>query len=47
MDLAIGYDNFREVIDQKITFVDKNLFIKDFLDDKGTQFALITRPRRF
>jgi hypothetical protein len=47
MDLPIGYDNFRDVIDQKLTFVDKSLFIKEFLDDKGTQVALITRPRRF
>lgn len=47
MDLPIGYDNFRDVIDQKLTFVDKSLFIKEFLDDKGAQSVLITRPRRF
>lgn len=47
MDLPIGYDNFRDVIDQRLTLVDKSLLIKEFLDDKGTQVALITRPRRF
>jgi Predicted AAA-ATPase/PD-(D/E)XK nuclease superfamily len=47
VDLPIGYDNFRDVVDQRLTFVDKSLFIKDFLDDKGTQVVLITRPRRF
>lgn len=45
--LPIGYDNFRDVIDQKLTLVDKSLLIKEFLDDRGTQVALITRPRRF
>jgi hypothetical protein len=45
--LPIGYDNFRSVIDKKLTFVDKSLLIKDFLDDEGTQVALVTRPRRF
>jgi len=47
MDLPIGYDNFRDVIDQKLNFVDKSLLMKEFLDDKGTQVTLITRPRRF
>lgn len=45
--LPIGYDNFRDVIDRKLTFIDKSLLIKEFLDDGGTQVALITRPRRF
>lgn len=47
MDLPIGYDNFQEVVTQKLTFVDKSLLIKEFLDDRGTKVALITRPRRF
>jgi hypothetical protein len=45
--LPIGYDNFRDIIDRKLSFVDKSLFIKDFLDDDVTQVSLITRPRRF
>jgi hypothetical protein len=47
MDLPIGYDNFGDLIDRGLTFVDKSLLIKEFLDDKGTQVILITRPRRF
>ncbi len=47
MKLPIGYDNFRSIIEKNLTFVDKSLFIKDFIDDEGTQVALITRPRRF
>lgn len=45
--LPIGYDNFRAVIDNKLNFIDKSLFIKEVLDDKATQTAVITRPRRF
>ena len=47
MNFPIGYDNFRDVVDEKLDFVDKSLLIKEFIDDKGTQVALITRPRRF
>ena len=45
--LPIGYDNFRELIDRKLDFVDKSLFIKDILDDNATKVAVILRPRRF
>jgi hypothetical protein len=47
MNLPIGYDNFRDLIDQGLNFVDKSLLIKDFLDNKGAQVTLVTRPRRF
>jgi hypothetical protein len=47
MNLPIGYDNFRKIIENKLDFVDKSLLIKDFIDDKSTEVALITRPRRF
>ncbi|OGT22205.1 MAG: hypothetical protein A3C55_05525 [Gammaproteobacteria bacterium RIFCSPHIGHO2_02_FULL_42_13] len=47
MKLPIGYDNFREIIDHQLDFVDKSLFIKDILDDITTKVSLITRPRRF
>ncbi len=47
MDLPIGYDNFRKIIENKLDFVDKSLLIKDFIDDKSTEVALIIRPRRF
>ena len=44
--LPIGYDNFYEIIHQKLHFVDKSLFIADLLDDSA-QVIVITRPRRF
>ena len=47
MSLPIGYDNFRDLIDKNIDFVDKSLFIQDILDDNSAQVAVITRPRRF
>ena len=47
MKLPIGYDNFREILDNKLDFVDKSLFIKDVMDDATTKVSLITRPRRF
>lgn len=45
--LPLGFDNFREIIDRKLNFVDKSLFIKDIIDDSETKVAIITRPRRF
>jgi len=44
--LPIGNDSFREIRENNKYYIDKTLFIRDFLqyDDKVT---LITRPRRF
>ncbi len=47
MQLPIGYDDFRSVIENNLDFVDKSLFIKELIDDKTTQAIVITRPRRF
>ncbi|MCE3239087.1 MAG: hypothetical protein K0R24_2068 [Gammaproteobacteria bacterium] len=47
MPLPIGYDNFRELIENELEFVDKSLFIKEITDDIATKAAVITRPRRF
>ncbi len=47
MQLVIGDDNFGDVIQGKLDFVDKSMFIKTVLDDRGTKVSLITRPRRF
>lgn len=47
MNLPIGYDNFREVIENGLDFVDKSLFIKEIIEDKSTKVTVITRPRRF
>lgn len=46
MNLPIGYDDFREIIDNKLSIVDKSLFIKDILEN-ASKVILITRPRRF
>src|ERR1700722_13720602 len=47
MRLPLGYDNFKEIIDKQLNFVDKSLFIQEILDDEPTQVVVITRPRRF
>lgn len=47
MQLPIGYDNFAAIIDKKLDFVDKTLFIRDVIDDITTTVTVITRPRRF
>jgi hypothetical protein len=47
INLPIGYDDFSKIINKKLTFVDKSLLIKDFIDDESTEVSLITRPRRF
>ncbi len=44
--LPIGIDNFKRLIDDNYYFVDKTLFIKDLLDNKG-KANLFIRPRRF
>jgi len=46
MKLQIGFDDFGQVKNNNYNFIDKTLFIKDFLDD-CTQVSVITRPRRF
>jgi hypothetical protein len=46
MRLPIGYDIFKELIDNKLDFIDKSLFIKEILDDEA-KIILLTRPRRF
>ena len=43
--LLTGSDDFREFIEGQYFFVDKSLFIKEFLN-KG-KVTLITRPRRW
>ncbi|MDO4330770.1 MAG: AAA family ATPase [Lachnospiraceae bacterium] len=44
--LPIGNDNFTEIREKKQYFVDKSLFIKDFIEMED-KVALIARPRRF
>ena len=48
MALAIktGTDDFAELLLESTVFVDKSLFIKEFIEDSG-KVVLITRPRRW
>ena len=45
LPLPVGTSDFKEVC-QNYYYVDKTLFIKEFLDE-GTTVSLFTRPRRF
>ena len=44
--VAVGYENFKEVIDKKLYYVDKTMLIHDIIKNRG-KVNLITRPRRF
>lgn len=44
--LALGYEDFKEILDKNLYYVDKSMFIYDLLRNKG-KVSLITRPRRF
>lgn len=44
--LAIGIENYKELIDKSYYYVDKTLLIQSLLDD-GNKVTLFTRPRRF
>ena len=44
--LPIGYENFQKLRSEDYYYVDKTLFIKEFLDKKA-MVNLFTRPRRF
>ncbi len=44
--IGIGYENYKEFIDQDMYYVDKTLLIKDILEIGG-KTTLFTRPRRF
>ena len=47
MQLPIGYDDFGEILENNLNFIDKSLFIKEIIDDRNTKAIVITRPRRF
>lgn len=44
--IPIGYEDFKDIIDKNMYFVDKSLLIRQLLEEGG-QTALITRPRQF
>ncbi|MBS0627122.1 MAG: AAA family ATPase, partial [Verrucomicrobia bacterium] len=43
---ALGISDYKEIIEKKCSYVDKTLFIHEFLRC-GAKVALIPRPRRF
>ena len=44
--LPIGYEDFKEIIDKDLYYVDKSMLVYDILRN-GEKNLLITRPRRF
>ena len=44
--IGIGYENYKEFIDQDMYYIDKTLLIRDIVE-KGGKVTLFTRPRRF
>ena len=44
--LPIGYDNFKEVIDNNAYYVDKTNIIEELLKNRA-KVTLLPRPRRF
>ncbi len=44
--IPIGYEDYKEIIDQNLYFVDKTMMIPSLLDS-GSKVSLFTRPRRF
>ena len=44
--IAIGVEDFKELIEKEYYFVDKTRMIKDFLE-RGSEVTLVTRPRKF
>ena len=44
--LAVGIENYKEIVDKDYYYVDKTLLIRELLDNGGKVY-LFTRPRRF
>lgn len=45
--IPIGFDNFRRIREDRLEYIDKTRFIRQIIDDAGTQVLLLPRPRRF
>ena len=43
---AVGHENFKRIIDEKLYYVDKTMLIHDIIKSHS-MVNLITRPRRF
>ena len=46
-EIRVGTDNFAKLLLKSNVFVDKSMFIKEFLEESVGDVALITRPRRW
>lgn len=44
--IPIGYEDFREIVENNFYYVDKTPILKELLDSRG-KVNLFTRPRRF
>lgn len=44
--IPIGYDDYKQLIEEDFYYVDKTMLIKDLLDNRA-QVQVFTRPRRF
>ncbi|MBR1634512.1 MAG: AAA family ATPase [Lachnospiraceae bacterium] len=44
--IGIGYEFYKDIVDDRCYYVDKTLFIRDVIE-KGGKVTLFTRPRRF
>ncbi|MBR1853580.1 MAG: AAA family ATPase, partial [Lachnospiraceae bacterium] len=44
--IGIGYESYKEFIDNDMYYVDKTMLIRDVVE-KGGKVTLFTRPRRF
>ena len=45
--IRVGTDSFAKLLSVSNVFVDKSLFIQEFLEESGGEVVLITRPRRW
>ncbi len=47
LQLPIGIDDFRRLRELRLEYVDKSHLIRELLDKRGVEVALLPRPRRF
>ena len=47
LQLPIGIDDFRKLRELRLEYVDKSHLIRELLDKRGVEVALLPRPRRF
>ena len=45
--IRVGTDSFEDLLLTNSVFVDKSMFIQEFLEESGGKVELITRPRRW